>query len=110
VDWCRRAHAAGYAVLYVPGAHVWHPDTRVRDASSPRVTYYIARNTLRFAAKHRLGRAVTARLVTRYLRTIASWSVRPMWRHKRAQRNALVRALGDFAAGRAGECIALRCV
>jgi len=102
VDWCRRAHAAGLAVRYVPAARVWHPDTRVRDAQSPLVTYYITRNTLRFARKHRIGGAAMARLLSRHARTLLSWSVRPAWRHKRRQRDALARALLDFAAGRSG--------
>ena len=102
VDWCRRARAAGFSVLYVPAARVWHPDTRVRDELSPLVTYYIARNTLQFARKHRVGGAAMARLIGRYARTLVSWSVRPRWRHKRRQRDALALALFDFAAGRLG--------
>lgn len=102
VDWCQRARTAGFAVLYVPTARVWHPDTRARDEQSALVTYYIARNTLYFARKHRVGGAAMARLLARYARTLLSWSVRPAWRHKQRQRDALARALLDFAAGRSG--------
>lgn len=102
VDWCKRARDAGFAVLYVPAARVWHPDTRLRDEQSALITYYITRNTLRFARKHRVGGAAMARLVARYVRTLLSWSVRPAWRDKRLQRDALARALVDFAAGRSG--------
>ena len=73
-----------------------------RDALSPLVTYYITRNTLLFARKHRLGGAALARRIGRDALTLLSWSVRPRWRHKRAQRDALLRALLDFARGRFG--------
>jgi GT2 family glycosyltransferase len=102
VDWCRRSRDAGFAVLHVPAARVWHPDTLSRDALSPLVTYYIARNTLLFARKHRLGGAALARRVGRDALTLLSWSVRPKWREKRAQRDALAHALLDFARGRFG--------
>lgn len=102
VDWCYRAGRGGWSVLFVPGARVWHPDTRVRDVNSPPVTYYMARNTLRFAGKHRLY-ATLARQALTHARTIASWSLRPKWRHKRAQRDALLRALADSARGRSRE-------
>ena len=102
VEWCYRAQRAGWHVLFVPSAHVWHPDTRQRDPDSPRVTYYMARNALLFARKHRL-RATLARRLLESARTLASWSFRPKWRHKRGQRNALARALADFARGQFGE-------
>jgi GT2 family glycosyltransferase len=102
VDWCRRARDAGFTVLYVPAARVWHPDTLSRDALSPLVTYYIARNTLLFARKHRLGSVALARRIGRDALTLLSWSVRPKWRAKRRQRDALARALLDFARGRFG--------
>jgi GT2 family glycosyltransferase len=108
VEWCRRAGRAGWRVLFVPGARVWHPDTRARDANSPLVTYYVARNALLFAQEQRLGWTVVARQALGYTRTVTSWSLRPKWRHKRAQRDALVRALADFARGRSGEAAWLR--
>ena len=102
-DWCYRARAAGLRVLCVPEARVWHPDTRSRDVDSALVTYYGCRNRLLFIAKHRLGPAVLFRALAEDLRTIASWSLRPAWRHKACQRDALVRAIGDFARNRYGK-------
>lgn len=102
VEWCYRARQAGWHVRFVPSARVWHPDTRQRDPDSPRVTYYMARNALRFARQHRLHAALARRLLES-ARTLASWSLRSKWRHKRSQRNALARALVDFAHGRFGE-------
>lgn len=102
VEWCYRARRAGWLVFFVPGAHVWHPDTRSRDADSPFVVYYMGRNSLRFARKHRLHAALARQTLT-YARTVASWSLRAKWQHKRAQRDALLHALADAARGRGGE-------
>lgn len=105
VDWCHRARQAGYTCVVVPSALAWHPNTRARDAESPLVTYYITRNQLLFIQKHRLGRLLLARHLLRHARTLVSWSVRPKWRHKAAQRRALRRALIDFGRGRVGPAV-----
>jgi hypothetical protein len=88
-------------------ARVLHPDTRSRDENSAPVTYYTARNSLLFAKKHRLGYAVRVRLWLQYGRNLLSWSLRPRWRHKRRQRDALARALRDYALGRRGAAAGL---
>jgi GT2 family glycosyltransferase len=102
VDWCYRGQQAGFKVLYVPAAAVWHPDTRQRDQASPLVTYYTARNSLLFVKKHRLGLKIQLRLLAGYARTFASWTLKPKWRYKHLQRAALLRAIIDFARGRYG--------
>lgn len=102
VEWCYRARRAGFRVLLAPRAKIWHPDTRRRDELSARVTYYIARNQVLLMRTHHLGARVAVAFLLRHLRTLASWSVRPKWRHKRAQRRALLRALLDAARGRWG--------
>jgi hypothetical protein len=51
---------------------------------------------------HHLGTAALARHLARHALTLLSWSVRPRWRYRRAQRDALWRALVDFARGRTG--------
>ncbi len=102
VEWCYRGRRAGFQSVLVPQAKVWHPDTRRRDELSARVTYYTTRNKLLLIRVHRLGGRVVAAHLLRHARTLASWTVRPKWRHKRAQRRALVRALLDAARGRWG--------
>lgn len=101
-DWCRRARRAGFTSVLVAGARAWHPDPARRDGS-PQVTYYMARNQLRFVREHELGSLVLLRHLLRHGRTLLSWTVRPKWRHKHKQRDALMRALIDFARGRHGE-------
>lgn len=62
LEWCLRIRAAGFAVVYVPGARVRH---RVSAASggagSPTTSYYETRNMLAVVERHRpLPRGVTA--------------------------------------------------
>ncbi|MBN1259948.1 MAG: glycosyltransferase family 2 protein [Anaerolineae bacterium] len=98
IDWCYRAKQAGFKALAVPTAKVWHPDTRLRDAVSPLVTYYITRNTLAFLRKHRLYGPLFRMLFVHYLPTLFNWTLRD--RAARApRRRAMVRALSDFARG-----------
>jgi GT2 family glycosyltransferase len=102
VEWCYRGKRIGFKSIFVPEAKVWHPDTRGRDEDSPVVTYYITRNSLQFIRKHGLGYAPMARTLSGYARTLLSWSLRPRWRHKHEQRNALAHAMLDFARKRFG--------
>lgn len=103
IDWCYRIRDAGFRCLYIPQARCWHPDTRTGRENSPLVTYYMSRNHLLFVRKHRLGAGEMARSLAVFLRRILSWSLRPKWRYKRPQRDALARALFDFALGRFGK-------
>jgi len=102
IDWCYRGKQAGFKVLFVPEAKVWHPDTRRRDVDSPLVTYYISRNHLLFLAKQHLGAGIILSSLATYLRRVLKWSVLPRWRHEHRQRDALVRAMVDFVGGRFG--------
>lgn len=102
IEWCYRGKRANLKVVFVPEAKVWHPDTQKRDGNSPLVTYYISRNSLIFAKKNSLGIKVQMRLLMSYLRTLLSWTLRPKWRNKHRQRDALWQALLDFARGQFG--------
>lgn len=103
VDWCYRARRTGFRVLYVPEAKVWHRSPHIREEEMPRTTYYMARNALLFLAKNELGALEMAKvLILRQLRPLLSWTVRPKWRHKRRDRDALLRGIVDFFRGRFG--------
>lgn len=102
VDWCVRARRAGFTGLVVPASRIWHKGVRRDYAPSPRVTYLSVRNHLRLLVKHHAARTVVAGTMLQNLRTLASWSVRPRWREKRAHRNAMARAMFDFCRGSFG--------
>ncbi|MEJ2557919.1 MAG: glycosyltransferase family 2 protein [Anaerolineae bacterium] len=104
VEWCIRARRAGYHILSVPEAKVWHKISPGRRAASPVVHYYMTRNRLLLLKCTQLGiRAWFHTLVLEYLRTMMSWSLKPKWRDKLAQRNMMLRALYDYQRGRFGQ-------
>ena len=51
LDWCMRAKRAGFSVLYVPRAKVWHKIAVDARSESPRVAYLMTRNRLLFLAR-----------------------------------------------------------
>ena len=102
VDWGIRARRAGYDVLVVPQAHVWHKGVQRNYAPAPHVTYYTARNELRLIRKHRGGTRAFFKTWLRHARTASSWTLLPRWKSKRAHRDALLRALRDDLRGVSG--------
>jgi len=103
-EWCVRVARAGYKILHVPLARMWHKISPSTQADSPLVHYYMTRNRLLFlkATGAGLG-AWLYTLIAEYLRTLVSWSVRPRWRCKQAQRRAMLQAIRDTWRGRWGE-------
>jgi len=103
-EWCVRAARAGYKIMYVPQARVWHKIAPAQQAASSRIHYYMTRNRLLFLKSTRASmRAWIHTLLAEYLRTLVSWTVRPRWRGQRAQRQAMVQAIVDFCHSRFGQ-------
>lgn len=103
-EWCVRATRAGFQIVHVPPAHIWHKISPAAQADSPLVHYYMTRNRLLFMKATGAGlRAWLHTLFAEYLRTLMSWSLRPKWRGKRAQRDIMVTALRDYFSKRLGE-------
>ncbi len=50
-DFCYRATKAGFKILYVPTAQVFHKNAQSAGLGSPRQDYFITRNRMLFAAK-----------------------------------------------------------
>jgi len=104
VEWCVRARQAGFRIVHVPEARIWHRISPQAQADSPLVHYYMTRNRLLFlrltgapwsAWVHTLG--------AEYLRTFLAWSLRPCWSHMGVQRKVMVRAILDAWRGRWGQ-------
>jgi GT2 family glycosyltransferase len=95
IDWCCRARKAGYKVLYVPHGEVWHRDSQIRAADLPRITYYMTRNAYLLMSKQSTGFLIKARVVFQDLVWLTNWTLNPKWRHKREQRDALLKGLID---------------
>jgi len=103
-EWCVRATRAGQKILLVPQARIWHKISLTAREASPQVHYYMVRNRLLFLKLARMGpRSWVRTLLFDYARTLLSWTLKPQWRHKALQRQAMVQAILDFGRGRFGK-------
>ena len=103
-DWCSRAKRAGFKILYVPEARMWHKIQPRHQALSPHHVYLMTRNRLLFlrnsGARFPLILFV---IITENLRTVCAWSLRKRHKDKRQLRQAVLRGVSDFLTGRFGE-------
>jgi GT2 family glycosyltransferase len=106
-EWCVRVARAGYRILLVPQAKVWHKISPQARESSPRVNYYMTRNRLLFLKCIRAGWLPWINTFYEYARTLLSWTIKPRWRYKAPQRRAMIRAILDFLHGQWGEAVSL---
>ncbi len=102
-EWCVRAHRAGYKVVHIPTAMIWHKISIEDRATSPRTYYYMTRNRLLFLNRTQAGLKTWAFIVAEYLRTFLSWSLRPKWQNRRHLRGVMWQAIRDFYRGRFGQ-------
>jgi GT2 family glycosyltransferase len=103
-EWCVRAARSGYKIVHVPLARMWHKISPSVQADSPLVHYYMTRNRLLFLKATGAGlKAWLHTLIAEDLRTLISWSVRPRWRCKQAQRRAMFQAIVDAWQGHWGK-------
>lgn len=105
-DWCLRAHKAGWHVLYVPQARLWHKVSAAMGTASPATDYYMTRNVLLFIALHQRGfyrLKLLAQVALRSLLAIAAYTAKPHGGQRIPNRNARLLALRDAALGRWGK-------
>ncbi len=63
-DWCARAQRAGWEVVFVPAARVWHDVTPDEGARLDRARFYDGRNRMLWHSRHRPGRLWAVVLLT----------------------------------------------
>ena len=103
-EWCVRIRRAGYRIMHVPQAKIWHKIKPNARADSPLAHYYMTRNRLLFLKATGAGvRSWLYTLLCEYLRTLLSWTLRPKWRGKKPQRRMMLRAIEDALQGRWGQ-------
>jgi GT2 family glycosyltransferase len=107
-EWCVRLRRHGYKCLHVPVSKIWHKISPQAREASPQVHYYMTRNRLLFLKLTRAGIQPFLRTLLEYSRTLASWSLKPRWRGKRPQRQAMLQAIRDYFRGRFGRVDATR--
>lgn len=105
-DWCARARLAGWRVIYVPRARLWHKVSAAMGVAMPATAYYMSRNVLLFLAKNQHGLArlrSIARAVGRNLLAAAAYTAKPQGGQRLPNRNARLLALRDAYLGRWGK-------
>lgn len=102
-EWCVRVSRAGFKILHVPAAKIWHKISLVAREASPQVHYYMTRNQLLFLSLSRAGISSWLYIIFNYSRTLLSWTLKPKWRHKAPLRQAMVQAILDYGRGRFGK-------
>jgi hypothetical protein len=105
-DWCVRAQAAGWRILYVPRARLLHKVSMAMGPTSPATEYYMNRNVLLFLAKNRTGTgkySSLSRAVLRSLLAIGAYSIKSHHGQRLLRRNARLLALRDAALRRWGK-------
>jgi GT2 family glycosyltransferase len=103
VEWSLRMRAAGYRVLMVPSARVWHHVSVASGGEhSPVSAYYVTRNTLAVCAQHAPLRGLAALRRELVIWLVALVHVR---RARRPLRNlrAVMQGWRDYRASRMGE-------
>ena len=102
VEWCLRIRRAGFGVVFVPGARVWHKvSAAMGGAGSPTGLYYDTRNTLAVLERHRPlppGLRALRRLVV-VGSHLAQAARQP---GRRVATGAVVAGWRDYRAGRMG--------
>jgi GT2 family glycosyltransferase len=102
-EWCVRVARAGFNVVHVPLAKVWHKAPPAGASASFLVHYYMTRNRLLFLAVTHAGlRPWLCTLALDYPRTLLSWSLRRRWRSRRGHRAVMLRAIYDYFTGNLG--------
>jgi len=102
-DWCVRARRAGFKIVQVPLAMMWHKISIEERATSPRTFYYMTRNRLLFLRHSGASLRTWLYTLAEYTRTFASWSLRPKWQDRRHLRRVMLRAIRDFSFGNFGQ-------
>ena len=101
-EWCARVHRAGYRIVYVPQAHMWHKIQQSARNHSRRYLYLMARNRLLYLRCTHASVLDMAIASLDILRTSAAWALKPKYREARPYSGALVHGVWDWLIGRFG--------
>jgi GT2 family glycosyltransferase len=104
-EWCVRAGRAGYKIMHVPQAMMWHKIPLDARATTPGYFYYMTRNRLLFLHKSKAGLGTWFSTYSGLARTFLSWSLRPKWQDRRHLRRIMFLAIKDFSIGKFGQVI-----
>ncbi len=104
IDWCARAHEAGYQVWLAPQARVWHKIEMGERLLSPWYVYLMTRNRLLFGRNRgATGWQLLRRTVRQDVWQALNWAVSGRYRDRRPLARYKLRGVVDFLRSRFGE-------
>jgi GT2 family glycosyltransferase len=101
-EWCLRASRAGWLIMLVPAAKLWHKGVQRNYQPNSNVTYYNTRNHLMMMQEHRAPLVAWSYTWLNLSKTFISWSLRPKWAYMAEHRAALWQGVYDFLRRRWG--------
>jgi len=101
-EWCARMRRAGFRIVYVPQARMWHKISMTARTTSRRYLYLMTRNRLLYLRLTGADPLALCGAAIDLLRTALSWSLKPRHRGMRPYSTALLHGMLDFAIGRFG--------
>ena len=101
-EWCLRTRKAGWQIVHVPQAKLWHKGVQRDYQPKPSVTYYNTRNRLLMLSKHHVPISTWVYSWGQIGRTLSSWTLKPQWRNMHGHRDAMWRGVIDFVLQRWG--------
>ncbi|MDD2425873.1 MAG: glycosyltransferase family 2 protein [Bacteroidales bacterium] len=103
MDWCERIKKAGYEIWYYPGSSVIHKESRSTGKESAAKSYYMTRNRLMFAERHRKGIVKIFAII--YLLSVAPAAgvYRSLAKGRRDNARAILFGVRDFLINRYGK-------
>jgi GT2 family glycosyltransferase len=100
-EWCVRVGRAGFTILHVPAAKIWHKIPLNARCDKEYIAYYMTRNRLLFLRLTQAPLLAWATALYSDLRTWCSLTLRPKWRH-RPGRIGMQQGWSDFWRNRFG--------
>jgi GT2 family glycosyltransferase len=107
VDLNVRVRKAGFSVVYVPSARMWHRVSAAMGLFSPATVYFMTRNTLLFFSTHLTGPQKwlsVSKLLARTCRTVTACTIQGKYRTEadRNKRKAELLGVRDYFRGSFG--------
>jgi len=102
-EWCVRARKAGWQIVHVPAAKLWHKGVQRLYQPNVSVAYYNTRNRFLMFSKHKAPLKAWGFAWFETVRTLLSLSLRTKWRDKREHRDAMFQGMLDFLRHRWGK-------
>ena len=96
IDWCTSMTERGYTLGYEPRCTVFHKESKSTGQNSPLRSYYLTRNRLLFAWRHRTNSTRWLALSYQMLFAVPAHGIKFLFKGNKANAGALIKGLIAF--------------